>query len=175
MYHRWLVDYKGIDKSAIPMDAYHKVTPGMEIPYPSGRTWRVLLERGSRKSRRANLCDVDANEAVVTAAEEWLESELIEQRQAMRDGVMFACMITAANPLMAASVHKKFKKKRKRTKAVGTGKDAAPANIREASEHPECELWMIDETSGLQAGVFPIEVDITEQNRALLSRTARML
>ena len=158
LYHRWLVEYKCIDKSAIPMDAYHKVTPGMDIPYPSGRMWRVLLERGSRKSRRANFCDVDANEAAVTAAEEWLESELIEQRQAMRDGVMFACMITAANSVMAARVHKKFKKKKKRTKAVGTGKDAAPANVREALEHPECELWvasMGNEFNGLvDMGVF---------------------
>ena len=57
----------------------------------------------------------------------------------MRDGVMFACMISVANSVMAARVHKKFKKKRKRTKAVGTGEDTAPANVREALEHPECE------------------------------------
>ena len=66
------------------------------------------MQRGSRKSRRANHCDVDANETAVTAAEEWLESELIEQRQTVRDGVMFVCMINVANSVMAARVHKMF-------------------------------------------------------------------
>ena len=158
IFHNWLVQYKRINAKAIPMEAYTKILPGMDIPYPSGRMWNLMIKRGSRKKRRANHTDVDNNEAAVTAAEEWLESELTEQRQAMRNGVMFACMISAANSVMAARVQKKFKKKKKRTKAVGSGLEAAPANVRGALEHPDCEQWvesMGNEFNGLvDMGVF---------------------
>ena len=132
IFYKWLVQYKRINAKAIPMEVYTKILPGMDIPYPSCRMWNLMIKRGSRKKRRANHTDVDNSEAAVTTVEEWLESELTEQRQAMRKGVMFACRISDANVVMAARVQKKFKKKKKRTKAVGSGLEAAQANVREA-------------------------------------------
>ena len=57
-----IAQHKEIHPSAIPTEAYSKVSPGLSIPYPSGYLWRCLVKRGSRKHRRANHADIDENE-----------------------------------------------------------------------------------------------------------------
>ena len=45
LFHKWLVQYKRINAKAIPMEAYTKILPGMDIPYPSGRMWNLMIKR----------------------------------------------------------------------------------------------------------------------------------
>ena len=92
--------YKCIDKSAIPVDAYHKVTPGMDMPYPSSRMWRALLSAAVVRVVVQLIVTWTLMKQLwrlLKIAEEWLESELIEQHRAMRDGVKSGLSDNALN------------------------------------------------------------------------------
>lgn len=167
LYRDWLMQTLGYEAGALPLDSYSKLKPGLKLPYPSGLKWRELVEVGSRKKRRANHCDADLHEKQQCEAEKWIESEVHDQQHKVRQGGKFCFNVQKESRVMnatAAQYNKMNKQKqrgaKKRTKAVATGREPNPPNMRAALEAEDCIDWvksMDNEFFGLvEKGVFDL-------------------
>jgi hypothetical protein len=180
LYWKWLVEYKGINKSVLPTESYAKVPPDVNLTYPSGAYWRSLREQGSRKSRRALHIDFDMQQQAEDLAVQWIESQVKCQSAGVAQGGQFAFNIQQGKRAMMTGRDlrkmqtKSRARKSKTAKAVAAGRDPNPANVRAALGAEDGEDWvdsMGDEFFGLvKAGVF--ELGFTQQQLLDMDITA---
>ena len=141
MYRKWLISLDHTFESSLPRDARGaKFKEILTLPYPTGSKWRKIIDFGSRKRRRASHLDIDSIETSIDALEDWIQQELSDQKVQVRSGGKYVFNIKKSTidiENINAFAAKRHGKKKKRTKAVGVGKEAPPANTQEAllSEH----------------------------------------
>jgi hypothetical protein len=149
LYWRWLTEHKGIEKSVIPTEAYAKVQAGLQLEYPSGARWLELRDQGSRKHRRANHTDIDANEQAIERSLLWIEGEV--QRHAHhvdRENKPYEFNVHQGHRAMMShrdlqKMQSKNKaKKQKNAKLIASGREPNPSNTREAMIGDDGEDWV---------------------------------
>jgi len=168
VFSEWLIETQGISTDVLGMSGsmgrINKLRAGLRLPYPTGLRWKKLVEAGSRKQRRAAHVDFDTGEDAVSAAEMWISEQLKHQDAEGRKGARYAfnaqqgredirIRIEEMRPEVSIQAIKK-----RRTKAVATGHEPAPKNVKEALYGEDANTWaksMGDEFNPLvEKGVF---------------------
>ena len=143
LYRKWLIETAGVEAAVLPDESYAKIKPGIILPYPTGCAWNALVGEGSRKHKRANYTDVDANERAIDEAKAWIANEVRTQK-----GGKFCFNIQKSTRAMVTARElktmrsKQGAKKKKTEKAVAMGKEPSPANTRAALEASDKEDWV---------------------------------
>ena len=125
-----------------------KLNAGVLFVFPSGSVWQKLIAEGSRKRRRAEFTDVDEDFDAVEAAEIWMRRELQTQKQSFKTDHKYCFNVKQATEHLEAIKYNSLRacatkrKKTKRTKAVGTGKESAPASTHEALNCEKAHEWV---------------------------------
>ena len=157
LYKQWLVDQGIIAAADIPDERRGaRIRAGLNFPCPTGPQWLKAIERGSRKKRRALQMDIDDDEVATEDAENWIRHQVSQQDSKVRGGGRYSFNIRIGTAAIRAASGRKVKKRR--TKAVSTGKVQAPSNTWEALTGEDAVDWvksMGNEFYGLvEMGVF---------------------
>jgi len=145
-FSEWLIDCQGFSAEVLGLGSYNKVRNGLTIPYPTGHKWKKVMEAGSRKQRRAAHMDCEPNEDATNSAVEWIQSQISSQNAEVQKGGKYAFNIqrsreTICNNIVARKQGDVQAVKKKRTKAVATGHEPAPRNVKESLYGTEAETW----------------------------------
>ena len=166
-YHKWLIEVHQIDPKLIPREPTHtKVKPGILLPYPSGSKWREL--RGIPEAHMAKVTlgenrymDMLANDGIefakaissITPDSDYSESDNDEG-----EGLQ-AHYTKMTYKDLKGILRAKKKKDARLSKAVGSGEEQPPKDLKEAFNHPtrgqEWRKSALTEFQGLtDMGVF---------------------
>lgn len=167
IYRQWLIDSAGFEQATLPVEGRAKLRCGLVMPYPSGSHWQDLLERGSRKARRANRVDYDANALAEINALHWVSEQISSQRAAVEAGSNYSFSVQHGKRALAVSARDFAKmrskaqvKKKKSDKAVAAGRKPNPKDTREALSGEDAEQWVesmgIEFYGLIQMGVFEL-------------------
>ena len=145
-FSEWLIDCQGFSAEVLGLGSYNKVRNGLTIPYPTGHKWKKVMEAGSRKQRRAAHMDCEPNEDATNSDVEWIQSQISSQNAEVQKGGKYVFNIqrsreTICNNIVARKQGDVQAVKKKRTKAVATGHEPAPRNVKEALYGTEAETW----------------------------------
>ena len=133
IYNNWLITECGFTPEILPTEGYAKLQPGLEIPYPSGKKWRLAIQHQSRKWKRAQYAAAIDNERAFTAANQWVESQMTLQRQLVAEGGSYCFSIGEGRKAMCASIFAKKGRAMsacKRRKVQGLRKTMSKALIK---------------------------------------------
>jgi hypothetical protein len=160
LYKRWLIELLFVPEADLPVDGNCVFKSTFVFPHPGGSRWKQILQEGSRKRRRALHVDNDDGEDLLMSVELWLQQELQINKKSVRTGGKYAFNIREANKQVDYIHGMAARGKKKRTKAVATGKETAPANTQEALNGEHAEEWVKslgNEFYGLcEMGVFDL-------------------
>ena len=149
LYKQWLIQLRHVRSADIPVERRGaKLNAGVLFVFPSGSVWRKLIAEGSRKRRRAEFTDVDEEFDAVEAAEIWMRRELQTQKQSFKLDHKYCFNVKQATEQLEAIKYNSLRAcaakrgKKKCTKAVGTGKESAPASTYEALNCEKAHEWV---------------------------------